>query len=151
MPKINASLDNDGLKARLAAAKAARAALAAKAADTTEADELADEVAAEERALKEEQALDKLVEQHGAKKLAKVDTPMGAVILLRPSAVAFNQFQEHDGVKVANVRQFVLPCVKYPTLPEFEEMIREQPGTLFACANALNHLAGVRKDQLAGK
>lgn len=143
-------MSND-LKARLAAAKAARAALAAKSAEANEVDELAEEVAAEERALKEEQALDKLVEQYGVKKLARVDTPMGAVILLRPSAAAFNRFQEHADFKVEHAKQYVSPSVKYPTGPEFEEMLREQPGTLIACANALNHLAGVRKDQLAGK
>lgn len=139
------------LKARLAAAKTARAALAAKATEAAEADELAAEVAAEERALKEETALQQLVEQYGAAKLAKVDTPMGAVILLRPTAAAFNRFQEYDGFKVEHLKQLVLPCVKYPTIPEFEEMLREQAGILIACGTAINHLAGVRKDQLAGK
>lgn len=139
------------LKARLAAAKAARAALAARATETAEADELAAEVAAEERALKEETALQQLVEQHGAAKLAKVDTPMGAVILLRPTAAAFNRFQEYETFKVEHAKQLVLPCVKYPTIPEFEEILREQPGTLIVCATAINHLAGVRKEQLSGK
>lgn len=144
-------MSDKDLKARLAAAKAARAALAAKASETAEADELAAEVAAEERALKEETALQQLVEQYGAAKLAKVDTPMGAVILLRPSAAAFNRFQEHDGVKVENIKALVTPSVKYPTITEFEEILRELPGTLIVCATALNHLAGVRKDQLSGK
>jgi hypothetical protein len=141
---------SDDLKARLAAAKAARSALKAKAAETSEADELAAEVAAEERALKEEQALEKLVEQYGAKKLAKVDTDLGAVILLRSAPAAFNRLQEQE-FKVENVRQLVIPCVKYPSSDDFEVMIREQPGILFACANAIAHLAGVRRDALSGK
>ena len=140
---------SDDLKKRLAAAKAARSALQAKPVD--EAEELAAEVAAEERALKEEQALADLVEKHGAKKLAKVDTDLGAVILLRSAPAAYNRFAEKTEFKVEDVKQLVLPCVKYPSIPEFEEMLREQPGTLFVCANALAHLAGVRKDALSGK
>jgi len=141
---------SEEIKKRLAAAKAARSALKAKAAEVDDDKALAEELEAEERALKEEQALEKLVEQYGAKKLAKVDTDLGAVILLRSAPAAFNRLQEQD-FKVENVRQMVTPCVKYPTIPEFEEMLREQPGILFGCANAIAHLAGVRKDGLSGK
>ena len=143
---------SDDLKKRLAAAKAARAALQAKAATVNEADELAAEVAAEERSLKEEQALAALVEQYGAKKIAKVDTDLGAVILLRSAPAAYNRFAEKTEFKVEDVRQLVVPCVKYPpSQAEFEEIIKEQPGVLFVCANALAHLAGARKDALSGK
>jgi hypothetical protein len=142
---------SDDLKQRLAAAKAARAALQTKAATVSEADELAAEVAAEERALKEEQALAALVEQYGAKKLAKIDTDLGAIILFRSAPAAYNRFAEKSDFKVEDVRQLVMPCIKYPTISEFEEILREQPGTLFVCANALAHLAGARKDALSGK
>jgi len=142
---------SDDLKKRLAAAKAARAALQAKAATVNEADELAAEVAAEERSLKEEQALAALVEQYGAKKIAKVDTDLGAVILLRSAPAAYNRFAEKTEFKVEDVRQLVVPCVKYPEIPDFEELLKEQPGVLFVCANALAHLAGARKDALSGK
>lgn len=142
---------SDDLKKRLEAAKAARAALQAK---TTKSDSevLAAEVEAEERALKEDTILAALVEEHGEKKLAKVDTDFGGIILLRSLPANYKRFAD-KGVefKTVDVETLVRPCVRYPSLAEFDEIIKEQPGVLFACGNAIAHLAGVRKDALSGK
>lgn len=140
---------SDDLKKRLAAAKAARAALQAK--PVNEAEDLAAELAAEERALKEEQAMAKLLEEFKPKQLARIDTDYGAVILLRSAPAAYNRFAEKTEFKIEDLKQLVNPCVKYPSIPEFEEILKEQPGVLTVCSNAIAHLAGIRKDALSGK
>lgn len=140
---------SDDLKKRLAAAKAARAALQAK--PVNEADELAAELAAEERALKEEQAMSALLEQYKPKQLARIDTDYGAVILLRSAPAAYNRFAEKTEFKIDDLKQLVIPCVRYPSIEAFEEILKEQPGVLTVCSNAIAHLAGIRKDALSGK
>ena len=141
---------SEDLKARLAAAKAAKAALAAES-EISEDDALAEELAIEEQKLADETAINALRLQYGAKKIAIVQTDEGAIVLHRADPIKFKRFQEKADVKVDDIEQLVRPCIKHPALPVYDKMIADYPGLITRCGEVVAHLAGVRKDDLAKK
>ena len=143
---------------RIAAARAARAALRAER-DAAAAERADEEAAAhEERALKDEQAIVAAEKQHG-KQGEKIYVVTGVnakecdlVIVKRPNAVAFKAFQDLEKASVLDFEKLVAPCVVYPDLGTFDRLISlEQPGLLLRAAKGVSYLAGVRMNEDTGK
>jgi hypothetical protein len=141
---------------RLAAVKAARRKIAeaSKAAEDAAALELA--IAHEERALKDETAIEAAKRKHGAKNIVVI-RDVGAktfdvVILKRAHAAAFKAFQDKEGFKLSDVEELVTPCVEYPAKDAFEtHHTHEAPMVLSRCAEGVAYLAGMRKSSDLGK
>jgi hypothetical protein len=141
---------SEDLKARLAAAKAARAELAAQN-EVSEEDALTEEIAHEEQKLADETALTALRVQYGTKALAQIQTDEGLLVLHRADPIKFKRFCEKTDVKVDDIEALVLPCVKHPALPVVQQLFKDYPGLITRCGEVVAHLAGVRKDDLAKK
>jgi hypothetical protein len=154
------------LRARLAAARAARAAFAEQEAPRIELALLAAQVAEEEQAAEDEAAVARLEREHGdtinrqtllGRKLAVVRAPAGnhgpsrLFVLKAPDVVKFKQFSELEKSGVEDVEKITFPCIVYPDKTIRDRVIDELPGHLYTCADAVAHLAGVRKSKIAGK
>lgn len=138
---------------QLRALRAQRAELQA-ARETLEADAL--EAAAlerEQRALADEQALGRLVAEHGAigVKLQTVETDRGLVVVQRPHALKWRRFQDRGSFTVDDVTALVRPCVVHPSLAEFDLLLDELPATLSRIASAVVELAGHRTTEVSKK
>lgn len=130
-------------RAQLVAAREARAAEQAE----------AEEIAAEERALRDEQALNDAIEKHGplGTHVAVVETRLGKVILKRASAMKFRRFQDQGDATTEDVAALVRPCVVHPTPGELDNILDELPASLLAMASAVIALAGQRSAEVAKK
>lgn len=74
-------------------------------------------------------------------------TPLGVVILKKPNPIKFKQFQDASKLTSETCFKLVESCVHYPSLEVFDRIIKEYPGVLMLCANAVVDLAqGTRKD-----
>jgi hypothetical protein len=143
---------------KLAAARAARAALQAEREKAIAAVSAEEALAAEERALRDETALFTAEKAHG-KSGEKIGVLKGVgakecdiVILKRPNPVAFKKFQALEAVGQTELEQLVAPCVVYPTIDVWDRIIsNEQPGLLLRAAKAVSYLAGVREKDDLGK
>lgn len=144
---------DEDLEARLAKAKAARAELARAREEREERAAKEERVAAEERAVRNEEAIAKAVEEHGpvGRTLAVVDTDLGVVIVKRPHQATFRKFQDAGSTKTAAVEQLVRPCVVHPSPDQLDRILDELPATLIRLADAVCTLAGMRREEVAGK
>lgn len=144
-----------GLRARLEAAKAAKAAIDAARAVPTEADLLA-EVDAAERDAADAQALQEAECKHGradvkAAKIATVATDLGLVIVKRAHPATFKKFQDDGVFNTKAAAELVRGCLIHPELGRFESMCDDQPAILSRVVDAVATLAGMRKAEIAGK
>jgi hypothetical protein len=133
--------------------RAQRAALvSARLARDTEREE-AEEIAAEERALRDEAALNDAIEKHGplGTHVAVVETLLGNVILKRASAMKFRRFQDKGDANTEDVAALVRPCVVWPSPGELDVILDELPATLVRMASVVIELAGQRSGELAKK
>jgi hypothetical protein len=128
-------------RTELAKARAAKAAAAETAA-------LAD---AEERALADDLAFAEAEDAHGAGKIARVETALGAVIVKRPSQPAYRKFQDSAKATTLEFEKLVRPCLVYPTDAALDRILEEQPGVLAELATAVARLAGTRIESNSGK
>lgn len=141
---------------RIAAVKMQRRALLNAEADASSATALADALANEERAFRDESAIAAARKKHGAGKFAVVRS-VGAkdfdvVVLKRAHAAAFKAFQDKDGFKLEDVEELVTPCVEYPSKDAFDRLhTHDAPMVLTRCAEAVAYLAGMRKTADLGK
>lgn len=133
--------------------RAKRAELAQRRAEQEAAAELENEVAAEQRALRDEQAIADAIEQHGPldKAIATVETTLGTIIVKRASSLKFRRFQDKEAFTTEDVMQLIRPCVVHPPLAELDDWLEEQPGALARIGSAVARLAGVRQNELAKK
>ncbi len=140
------------LEDRLKAAKAARATLAAARDEQKAESALADAVEAEERALKDEQALACHEQEQGpvGKKICTVQTDMGLVILKKPHPATYNKFQDRGELTTRALTEYVQPSVLYPK-DRWDDILDELPATLVMCADAISLLAGARSAANQGK
>lgn len=145
--------DTQELKDRLAKAKADRAAIANAKADREAARALADEVAAEELAARNEAAISQAECDHGqvGKLITVVDTDLGVIILRRANSLLFKRFQDSGKTTTADCDKLVRPCLVYPDAAMFDRIIDELPATMIRLANAVSVLAGVRTEEATGK
>jgi hypothetical protein len=110
------------------------------------------EVEAEERAAKEAEAFAKLEAEHGpiGKRLLVVNTDAGAVVVKRPNHVLWKRFQDKPEASGA-IDKIVSSCLVYPSKVEFEALCEEVPAALMLAAEAVCRLAGINRQDLAGK
>lgn len=155
-------IDDSAADKELAELRAKRAALlAAKAARDVEEGARA-KLEQERRALRDEQALDEAEQKFGpaleygtgaadGRKIARVPTDLGAVIVKRPNHVLFKRFQDSGEANSAEFDKLVRPCLVHPDPATFDRFLEEQPAILVRVAGAVATLAGVRMKELAGK
>lgn len=134
------------LRAKRAALQAAREAGEAERAE-------AREVATEEQALVDEQALSDAIDKHGdvGIHLATVQTPMGLIVLKRASSIRFRRFQDKGAATTEDVLQLVQQCVVHPSAAQFSVIIDELPATLIRVAGEVIALAGQKSEETAKK
>lgn len=115
--------------------------------------ELDRELEAEARAIKDEEKLAALVEEHGAigVELEPVHTDFGMVIVRRCGALRYRRFQDEDKNDVSSMTAFVLPCVLHPSRDEVEKWLDRQPAILIRIGQAIGRMAGMRADLTAKK
>lgn len=136
--------DQDPRYAEAAALRAQAAELRLKREEREAKETPARELAAAQQALRDEQALNDAIDEHGAVgvHLATVQTSMGLVILKRASAMRFRRFQDKGDATTEDVLALVRPCVVWPTPAEFDNMLNDLPATLTRIASAVIALAG---------
>lgn len=143
-------IDKKELEQKLADVRARQAAVEAKRAQT-ELEQLAEQLAKEERALEAAEALSKAEAEHGVGKVGLVETDLGPVVVKRPNHVLFRKFQDTESIKSIDVEKFVRPCVVHPTREQFDKIVEELPATLMRVANVVTRLAGARTEEISGK
>jgi len=124
------------VRAKRAALAKAREEKAAAAAETLA-------LVKEQRALAEETALAEAQDKHGEDAVELVPSANGAIIVHKPSQVLFRNFQESGKITSVLSDKVVRACLCYPTLPEYESIIKERPGALKEAIDAVCRLAGV--------
>jgi|SRR5215471_17296899 len=145
--------DERELGAEIDRLRAEREALAAKRLARQEGRALAAKLAAEQRALRDEQAIDAAEEEHGevGRKVYVVQTELGAIIVKRAHPAAFKRFLDRGKNKVEDLEALARMCLVYPTLSEWEAMCNELPILINRTADAVAYLAGVRNEDLSAK
>jgi len=113
----------------------------------------AEELAAEKQGLLDDEALEQAELEHGpvGKKIAVVQTELGAVIVKRPHAAIYKRYQDRGQTKTKDIDQFVRTCIVYPSKTRFDEILEEQPATLLRVADACVMLAGFRAEEVSAK
>lgn len=137
-------------KARIEAAKEARANHHAEVEAATEADRL-------ERQAEDAEALDAAERKHGPRRVIGVDTDEGLIIVQAPDPTAYQLWQ--DTTKEMNnqtIKDLYWPCIVYPDRKKdngarVESILRKLPATGQRLADAVTVLAGYRKEDFAKK
>jgi hypothetical protein len=150
---------SEDIEKRIAEAKAKRAQLQAEADARAAERELAEQLETEERGVRDLEAIKKAEADHGAmgKKIAVVQTDLGAVVLRRANPLHYRRFlnegpiTEAGSLKLDVAEKLVRSCLVYPALSTFEAWLEEQPLILVSCATALGQLAGSRAKEVEGK
>lgn len=113
-----------------------------------------DEVEGEERAIRDEQALADAEQRIGrvGKIITTVETDLGLVILRRAHQASMKRFMDRAGEATTDdLLKLVIPCLVYPSKPEFEAMIDAQLLTLHRASRKLGELAGLRAKETVAK
>lgn len=137
--------------------RAKRAALAEKRDKRAAERALVDELETTRRELADEEAIERLEEEHGpdGKAIGIVRTDLGAVVVKRPIAAAFKRFQDlmsRDNPKRHELtEQLVKPCLLHPDKPTLDQMVAQQPHIMIRAGNKIAELAGVREEEVSGK
>lgn len=115
--------------------------------------ELERQLEAEAQAIRDEERLAELVEEHGAVgvELEPVHTDFGMVIVRRCGALRYRRFQDEEKNDVASMTAFVLPCVLHPSRDTVEKWLDRQPAILIRIGQAIGRMAGIRADLTAKK
>lgn len=92
-------------------------------------------------------------QEHGAQgdKIGVINTPLGCVIVKRPSEIRFKQFQDNDKTDSSTMDQLIYSCLVYPNPAQLGHLFSEYPAKRVAVANVAVYLAGARKEDLLGK
>lgn len=141
---------------QLAALKAKRKALAEALAAEAAANADAEAIRLEARALRDDEARADARRKYGKDNIVTITNVnakgFDCVIVKRAHAAAFKAFQEKDAFKLDDLELLVEPCVVYPPVSEFSQLVtHEQPGVLTRVAEALFFLMGARKNLELGK
>jgi len=141
-----AATDIQALRDKAAAARAAREAAQVKRETEPEDVRLMREIETED-------AIAAAIEAHGAvgDKLAVIRTPLGVVILQRPSKPVWRRFSDSKENTGKEGRGFVVPCLVHPTAGRFDEIEREYPAIIEQAVTLLTDLAVARDKEATGK
>lgn len=90
--------------------------------------------------------------EHGAlgDGIGKVDTPMGMIVVKRPSQVVYKRLQSSKATP-EDLERFARACLVYPTREQFNTIISEYPHMTTAAADEAAHLAGLARKEASGK
>lgn len=141
--------DQEALRARLEAAKAATADARAELAPTLE-----DQVAAAEL-----EAANAAAERDASKKLGRkhvdyevVPVVDGSVVIVkRPDPVQFQAFMDLPAAKLEDIDAMGSRCVHYPDAGTYRKLKTDRPGLQISVAKAASRLAGIALDEQSGK
>jgi len=103
-----------------------------------------------EQEAEDEEAIFKAEQELGerGKKFATVRSPKGVIILKQPNPLKYRQFMDANKFTTTSVEAFILPCRVHPSGGRLDEILKEWPGLLQECADAVVELArGKRKEQ----
>jgi len=141
------------LEAKVEAARAARDELEKKNEGRRRLERLREEAAAEERGLFEAQKLIELEAAHGplGKAIRRVNTSEGMIVVKKPNHVLFQKYQDKGATDTEALQKLVRPCLVYPDKASFDRICEEAPASLLKCANAVCALAGIGREEIAGK
>ncbi|WP_437279347.1 hypothetical protein WME90_01965 [Sorangium sp. So ce375] len=107
------------------------------------------------RRRKEEEALAAAEAQYGplGKKIEAVWTIEGLVIVRAADGIKARKWMDQHGEnpKVQACRELARPCVVYPSLDRYDEIIADRPVVVVSTANAVLKLAGLGGKELGGK
>lgn len=115
------------------------------------------EAARKRRELEERVRLVDIEAQHGVLGLDidAVFAPDGSMVVVkRPAPVTFERFEsrvaksEIDGKAIS---EFVVPCLVYPSVPEYEKIVDKYPGVQSACAGLVGRLGSAAITEASGK
>lgn len=110
-----------------------------------------EEVEAMEREAAGAEALLEAQTEHGANRVALVQTELGPVIVKAPHAATFRRFADKGSTKTADFEKLATPCLVFPDRTRFESILDQQPGVLLRVADRVAELAGVRTKETEGK
>jgi hypothetical protein len=147
---------NDGgtdMEAQLSQLRAKREELAAARQVRAEAEELQLKLAAEQLALKDDEAIEAAERDVGPqnKRIRVVRTDLGVIIVKRAHPNVFRKFLDGGKHNTKECEELARGCLVYPTLGQFEGMLAEQPMLAVITANAVAYLAGVRGEEQSAK
>lgn len=147
--------DQKSLRDELEAEKAALQAAVDAYEASAEQHRLQDELDETKRALREQRALTKAEDDHGAlgKQIARIDTVDGMVLVKRADGIKVRRWQDQHGDKITHdaCRELARPCVIYPELADFDVLVADRPVVMIAAASAVMQLAGLNTKALSGK
>ncbi|WP_437285660.1 hypothetical protein [Sorangium sp. So ce406] len=107
------------------------------------------------RRRKEEEALSEAEAKYGplGKKIEALQTIEGLVIVKAPDGIKARKWMDQHGEnpKVQACRELARPCVVYPPLERYDEIIADRPVVVISTANAVLKLAGLGGKELGGK
>ncbi len=139
------------LEKRLAAIRDQREKLAAEEAQKAASAALLAEVEREERALADDRAFAAAVAEHGVRRVARVHTDAGDVIVKAPHQATYRRFVDSGKTSSDELERLVRPCVVHPSAAAYDEIAKELPAVPTLAANAVLRLAGFRTEDVAGK
>jgi hypothetical protein len=149
---------NSDAAERLAAVRAARKKLHAEVAAEREARAVVEELAREERALRDDQAIIEAEKRFGRQGehiyvITQVDAPESDIVIVkRPNPVAFKRFQDQEESQVKHIEELCMPCVVYPSVGVVDRLVTsEKPALLMRIMHGVSYLAGARKAVEQGK
>lgn len=107
----------------------------------------------ERRALRDEEALGKLIDEHGplGADIQSVETDEGLVVVKRASSLKFRRFMDKESFTTEELQALVRPCLLWPTASEFDAMLDRQPMIANRCALAIGRMAGIRNAEIVKK
>lgn len=109
-----------------------------------------------QRELADASALASAEAEHGLESegmIATVKTRLGLVILKRPNALKYRQFQDSNkkATSISIDNDLVRPCLVYPDAARWDVIINELPDTIRLCGDKVVELAGFQSNDLSGK
>lgn len=140
------------LEARIAKARAERAALDEEAARKAELARLEKLAKAEEQATIDAPHIAEARTEHGYERTDVVVTDLGAIVVKRPHHLKWNQLvSKGEKMTTVDLADLVKSCVVYPTWAAANKMLEEAPGAMGVLVDAITNLAKGGAKERSGK
>lgn len=138
---------------RLAEVRARRAEIAKRRERREDSKSPDERLAAEERALKDDEAIERFETEIGpdGEKIRIVRTTLGVVIVKRAHPASYKQFMDLKTTKVEDCEKLARRCVVYPEATELDRITEDLPATWLRLAGAITKLAGHSNAELEEK
>lgn len=143
-------MTREEMEERLKAARERRAAAEARM-ELSEEEALEAELRAEELRAADAEAIAAAEASHGRDRIAVHHTPMGAVIVKRPSAMHFRRFSSLTKVGPDDAERLVQTCLVHPSRSAFDAIADELPAVPVDVAALCVDLARGERPEVSGK